>query len=1032
MGGPHGASGESGDSDGLETALQMAGISRGLFGEASKPTKLGRFVVLDRIGAGGMGTVFRAYDPDLDRSVALKVIRSEALTRDPKAQERMAKEARILAKLSHPNVVSVHEVGVTDGQLFVAMEMVDGGDLAQWLAQHPGSPDSPDAANRFERTLDYLLQAGRGLAAAHDAGVVHRDFKPANVLLGSDGRVRVADFGLARTEAVAEHLASQDSQGVLATMESEEASRTGGISGTPAYMAPEQRDGRTPDGLADQYAYCVSAWEALFGVRPSVADPADLRMPARMTAHQRSVARALRRGLCRERTQRFGSMGPLLDALARNPGRRRRRALFGAGTVVLLAGSGAAYGMERASRCDEAAAAAGEVWDAETRQRVQDGFAAVDFGGTADAWERFSVSVDDYVSEWTGYAEQTCQAAQVDGTLDPQTYAARTACLDDRMARLSGVLDVYETPDRDLLLSPPLLDDAVAPLRSCVERPGPVAEGSRELMRELARGMGVLDTGRQADAAPLLEAVADQAQAKKQGMLEARARFSLGLAMAHTQGHEASAAMLERAYWLALEHGDDLVAAHAARELSGTLIAARELDEGERWLKPAVVLVHRTDPGPAVWAGLERAKGRLAHARGDLEAAQSHYEREMELLRAELGPQHPNVLGAQQLVIVVLQQRGLMKQAQELGEEQLKLRAEVFGPRHSRTASGHALLGHLYGSGGQPEKSAEHLEAAIDIQSEVFGPDHWRVGNNLANLGLTVRQFGDERAALEHFRRAYAILVADREPDDGPALFAVESLGSSLLFNGLCEEGAPLLTGLVAALSKASEPAAQLGSVQWMLGSCLVQLGRYDEALAPLAAARVGTKDKPTKPTEAGAALIALARAKRGQGELDAAERLLEESRDVLATEGADPSTRVEGLAWLGRVQAESGDAAGAVATMQTALDLMRAHVTAPHERIAALGALARTAAVAGDLEQARTLAQQARDLLRSSNLKGKLSPMIEAELPLVLALAHRDADPSAAKSFADEALALLAKTDASGVPARAQASEIAGESIGR
>ena len=210
-------------------------------------TRVGRYVIRDVIGRGGMGVVYGADDPDLHREVAIKILRHDFARTQPDAAKRIVREAQAMAKISHPNVVAVFDVGTFDDQVFIAMERVHGGNLRGWIAKQ----DSIGAI------VDAFVAAGHGLVAAHDAGVVHRDFKPDNVLVADDGRVRVTDFGLALDEA-SERLSEPDmlSSGSLV------------IAGTPAYMAPEQHAGANVDPRTDQFSFCVALYEALYGKRP--------------------------------------------------------------------------------------------------------------------------------------------------------------------------------------------------------------------------------------------------------------------------------------------------------------------------------------------------------------------------------------------------------------------------------------------------------------------------------------------------------------------------------------------------------------------------------------------------------------------------------------------------------------------------------------------------------------------------------------------------------------------------------------------
>ena len=281
-------------------------------------SRIGRYQLIRELGSGGMGIVYEAHDPNLDRRVAIKLMLS-ALD-----EARLAREARALAKLAHPNVVSVHDVGTADGHLFIAMELVDGTTLRHWLAERPRS---------FRDSLEVLMQAGRGLAAAHAAGLVHRDFKPDNVIVGRDGRVRVVDFGIVGAIGAAEGQARSDARAPAPAYVDPESTMTvgpitaaGAIVGTPAYMAPEQHRAEPTDESADQFAFCVVLWELVYGSRPFNSShfatltrggvPAPPSEPPAGRSAPAWLRRILDRGLAIERTSRHPSMNALLEALA--------------------------------------------------------------------------------------------------------------------------------------------------------------------------------------------------------------------------------------------------------------------------------------------------------------------------------------------------------------------------------------------------------------------------------------------------------------------------------------------------------------------------------------------------------------------------------------------------------------------------------------------------------------------------------------------------------------------------------------------
>ena len=314
--------------------LRLA-IKRRLFRRAAdEPLRLGRFVVLERLGEGGMGVVFSGYDPTLDRKVAIKVLRSQPGDEGDRQRLRTLREAQALARLAHPNVIGVFEVGELEGSVFIVMEFVRGVTLKRWLAQPRPVPEVVAA----------LLAAGRGLLAAHRAGIVHRDFKPDNVMVGEDGAVRVLDFGLARLHVEADEVVATQPDAPLPAPGSEGLTRTGVKVGTPAYMAPEQWAGTTPDARSDQYSFCAVLYEALHGVRPNAGDTiagltgAEPEAPLPTSPVRAGVPgwlqAAVRRGLARAPEDRFPTLADLLDLLARDPEAARRQRRRWAGQIA--------------------------------------------------------------------------------------------------------------------------------------------------------------------------------------------------------------------------------------------------------------------------------------------------------------------------------------------------------------------------------------------------------------------------------------------------------------------------------------------------------------------------------------------------------------------------------------------------------------------------------------------------------------------------------------------------------------------------
>ncbi len=706
--------------------------------------RLGRFLVVGHIGSGAMGTVHRAYDPQLDRSVALKVLQPQAGDADSSAGLRLEREARTLAKLSHPNVVTVHEVGSADGQVFVAMEMVDGVDFDHWLAARP----VPSA--RFRQTLELIVQAGRGLAAAHRAGIVHRDLKPANILVGQDGRVRVADFGLARGTATR---TLPDPRSHRVNRDDSAAQTHPGIPvGTPAYWSPEQRQGHPADALADQYAFCVTAWEALFGERLG----SELQRPASTGwgSQALSVATALKRGLQVERTARFANMQELVEALTRNPVRNRRRLATLVTSTMGVAAVIAGVQLERSTRCDHVSKPADAVWHGSRRAGLRRRFLAVDWAGATKSWDRFSADTDAYVEDWKQHAHAACEAGLVEKSVDKQAYEATAACFEDRIVRLAGVLEAYFAADRRLVSAPFSITRAMGPLSGCVDHPGPALTVSRPLMRKLAHGLGVLRSGRAAEAADVFRDVLNSARKESAPFVEMHALAAMGEAEVGRGDLGAAATAKEAAYWMALEYGDDRLAIQLSASLASTLASAQAFDAAQRWLKPAIALATRVELDPQDRSELERSKGYVSMARGELDTAQVLHEESLRLAIEAWGSDHPDIVPAQLDLAHVLRLRGAHDRATQLVRQALDARQEHLGPWNPSVANTHSRLGVLLELQQRPAEAAEHFARAVDILTETHGRDHEDVAAGLRSLGRALQHAGDKEAAATYDREA--------------------------------------------------------------------------------------------------------------------------------------------------------------------------------------------------------------------------------------------------------------------------------------
>lgn len=462
-----------------------AAIAHDLFGDIATPLRIGRYEVREALGEGGMGVVYSAWDESLGRAVALKLLSARSGKAD-RRRARMMREAQALAKLSHPNVVQVYEVGAQGDDVFVAMELVEGLSLQEWVQQ----------SDRTTREIeDVFSQAATGLSAAHRRDLVHRDFKPSNVIVGSDGRVRVVDFGLAYGPGLGtESVEPEDNSTASGRL-----TRTGAIMGTPAYMAPEQFRGEVADARADQFSFCVSLFEALTGSRPYRY--ADLRdgTPHAEIAGWGSVPQLwrgpLRRGLSLEPADRWPNMDALLKSLQRRRSWRRRAPwLAAAGTGLVL---WATWPTGATDPCYEVPARP-PGWDDNRAEQISAAFAATGAPFASDVWASARGNVESFSKRWAKTREEVCRS-------NPSPDAL--ACLVRAQTVLEAVLTEYEDVDTSNV-------STIHPLSTLLESPSNcasaehaafAAEANPEQLTMLARARAELAANRATEALSTLD-----------------------------------------------------------------------------------------------------------------------------------------------------------------------------------------------------------------------------------------------------------------------------------------------------------------------------------------------------------------------------------------------------------------------------------------------------------------------------------------------------------------------------------------------
>ncbi|MGH1347722.1 MAG: serine/threonine-protein kinase [Nannocystales bacterium] len=729
-------------------------VFAGLFEENAEPETVGRFVVERRLGQGGMGTVMQAYDPQLDRKVALKLLHGAA---EPRHQQRLLREAQALARLSHRNVVSVFEVGEAGGHLFIAMELVVGTTLTVWQQQ----------AHPWRECLEVYLQAGRGLAAAHAVGIVHRDFKPSNCMLDEAGVLRVLDFGLARGLAdLDERDRSAAEDGLRSSVrkagEQESSSEGSGraleyritqsdtLLGTPAYMAPEQAQLQRVDAAADQFSFCLALYEALYGQRPFRGLAGLLeRMdkggtppfePAPSHAQQPRVPGWLRavlaRGLAFEPSERFPDISTLLEEVE---GRLRARRL-GAVTAVVATGLLATVATTRAVSqentgpdCALGQGAVAQTWNAETKAAVRSAFEGSEQPFAVPTHRAVERSLQRWADGWEDARGDACRATHEQGVASEALLDRRMDCLELQSRETAALIDIFVAADAATVARAPELLAQVPSPTSCHH---PVASDAEQLpddpqtreavlegYEQLARARGRLWTGVIAEAEQLTEAASAVGQDHGFRPLELESQIVRG-ELAWMRSHfDEAADLLTGVAYQAVPAGLRGVELKARRTAVNALVGRWSKPELEAMLIDELSAAASRGASPSQETNHDLLAARARHAK-----MAGEYERALSLfatLRAQGESLEGVPRGNERLdeadTLSLLARHG---QASALLLEGLPIVAEAWGEHSPTAARFEQVLGMLALEVGDVaeadtrlSRARSHLETALGLES---------------------------------------------------------------------------------------------------------------------------------------------------------------------------------------------------------------------------------------------------------------------------------------------------------------------------
>ncbi len=785
-------------------------------------TAIGRYLVVDRIGAGGMGEVVLAYDPELDRRVAVKLLRVSSRADPARARRRLLREAQALAKLSHPHVVSVFDVGTHGRSVFVAMEYIEGKTLEQWLQQ---------TARPWPQIVDTLLEAGTGLAAAHAAGLVHRDFKPTNVIVGDDGRVRVLDFGLARrfeTRSGTSSLSSGDDDDADDDDDdldvedgragpryplSESVTETGMVMGTPAYMAPEQFFGGTVDARTDQFAFCVVLYRALFSTAPfpgktfeelgRSVERGELTEPPRASSVPRAIRAALQRGLAVQSADRFATIDDLLAALRHATARRRRRPLYatlGLGATVVTAGLG--WRLQQAGPCEGVQSRLDGVWDDEQRAQVQRALSESGVGYAASVAPRVVAGLDAYADAWSRARVEACEATHVAGHQSARVSDLRVACLDTRRQDIAAVVDVLLHPDEEVMRNAIATVESIRPVEPCADAERllagfdapPDLETTQAVERvrgSLAEVRAATAAGKYADALTRAQGAREQADALGYLPLTAEAAAAEGMAHERLGAAEAALAAYDDALWAAIASGHLEVQARAMIGLTSTTANhVGDLAQALRYARVADAVLQRMEDPPALASQLALTRGTVLLRARRLPEALASYERAADLAGDRAEGQHLKI-AALTNIAATLGTRGDYAASTATTLRAIELSKTRLGPDHPILGLMYNNLGVTYVRAGDHESSARAQQRALEISRAALGDDHPDTARSYHNLGVALADAGKLEEALANYRRGYEIKRRTLGPRDPSTGYSANNIADALQRLGRAREALP-------------------------------------------------------------------------------------------------------------------------------------------------------------------------------------------------------------------------------------------------
>jgi tetratricopeptide (TPR) repeat protein/predicted Ser/Thr protein kinase len=836
---------------------------------------INRYVVLEALGRGGMGAVYAAFDPQLERRVAIKMLHAHLLNDETRA--RLLKEAQALARLSHPNVVTVHDVGAYGDNVFIAMEYIAGETLKRWLKRE---------RRPWRVVLDRMMQAARGLAAAHAAGVVHRDVKPDNILISDEGRVVVTDFGLARAMPAAVSamppiserdvsqrssmsLQSADGSDAIRSLTSDQAVKTlspdlssghslsteGGIIGTVGYMSPEQAWGDPTDARTDQWSFCATLYYGLYGEPPIRARSLTKYIRAAVSRvidppASRNVPtwlrRVLKKGLARDPDDRYPTMDALLAALGQDPAAKWRRA----GTLALLvagAASVAAFVANRQRVAREACADdknMADTWNDQTRENVRKTFIASGAADAATAADRVIARLDDYASKWSASQRETCEATRVRQEMPQEAMYVRYACLERRRTELGALVQLVTHADAQIVerateaaygLSPPSSCGDPSALKMISVLPADATERQHVLAARaaLANAESLSLAGKLKEAMARIDEALSEARAAHHRGSEAEALRTKGRIEETAGAYETAVATYLSAIAAAEAAADDASLAEAASRLgfiTGDKLLAHA--DAARWIEVAHGALTRLGPNDDVEAKILLAEAPLPTSAGHPEDAVPIFERLVPIAARVYGEEHPTTARAINNFGYTRQMLGEHAAALELHTKAVSMLERTLGAETPSLAIFSSNVGASLIGLGRFDEARTTLEHAFAIATHADPYSFW-AGWVSQYQALIALRTGDSARAITLAKRGIDIAEHRGAPAARllPSLLSIQGRALTKSDPAAAEAGCRRALAVQEKSGAPTPDRVYEWDVLTCLGEALLARGRVEDAL---------------------------------------------------------------------------------------------------------------------------------------------------------------------------------------------------------